>query len=188
MTKYIDPQMERKTLGGSKKFIFAPKKQDNSEIPTVTEKDVPKETAQLHDNIDNKSKQIPRPRVSKTISTTVFTGDGGNSKGTSSVFLESRQIAEEMRFKEANEPQHIEKSTNNPNKFEEDILYLFNGFDNMNGKVVLEEDGQLYYIEDGNKCAIIGREIEKVTAVNIDDNVHEIGDVFYCYSLHRNDI
>lgn len=161
--------MERKTLGGSKKMIFKPKTQDNSnlQIPITTEP------------IQKQKRKIIKKPIKTNNDITTFTA---NSK---TKFIGSH-INEDMteNFYEPNIEIENEIPENLIN-FNDDVIFLFSGI----------EDGKFFV--DGEKCFFENETLNEMVVRNVDEmnvvyfgneSVYEIGSVFGCYTVCKKEI
>jgi hypothetical protein len=170
--------MDRRTLGGSKKILFEPKWPQDDDVPIIDEVEEPQEKETREET--NKPKRGKRNYVESMSAL--------HSSKKSTVFVSGISEREKVYSAGAvDEDAKVDEPFLDDQVFGEDVLYLFSGMDIEGGKILVYENGTCE-IKVGEKTYNLRpRHVENNIAVEMGDDVCEIGMLSTRYIIQRED-
>ncbi|KAM0674863.1 hypothetical protein GVAV_001682 [Gurleya vavrai] len=159
----------KKTLGGSQKLSFAPKKPVESDFvaPSIPIKPIISKKKERDRKIESKQDVTTFAALKKEEAKSILMVEYDDTED----FILHDEMVQDF-FGDENLGFMNEK------------MVLISGYEN--GEFYVKNDGELFYEENGKFCIVNVNLIEELSVVNICENVNEIGKVKKCYNICRN--
>ncbi|KAF7683936.1 hypothetical protein TCON_0859 [Astathelohania contejeani] len=179
--------MQKRTLGGKKKYSFEPKIPLDNDLSDVEIIECDAQNLEHIETImehfpkaekpkDRQNKRKPRERQQSITTLSALDIEG---KVSDKAYISNQDIRKDVNFSDVNEPQLIKEAKRDTMLFEDDFIYMFqlpNGFER--GKMVVYDDKSCGLVIDDSKYIFRSRELNNQVVVKIDKEVEEVGNIY----------
>ncbi|KAM0678822.1 hypothetical protein BDAP_000607 [Binucleata daphniae] len=175
----------KKTLNGTQKLVFVPKK------PVKQELVPPKKETEKN----NATKSVGKKKINETTKKNKCITNAEIINSNQPDFASNFTIKNESRKNEHTE--YVEYDGNDEYINQEELMHdykneIMYGFANENiclingllgGEILCDRNGEIYYEENGNKYDFVCNETEEMKVVQIGEDACDFGAVRTCYTL-----
>lgn len=173
-----DP-MEKRTLGGSKKLVFAPKKPSKLPAPPDTQPLHPQPALKPVDSHKRYKPSTARPAL-------VPFSDQARPKTTDYIVYKDAD-AQALEFGDEADPLLLSPGEHKAVGFGEDVMFLFSG-QLHGGSIAVSADGRCFYRVGDKLHSLVPKELGEMCVASFDEDVREVGNVYNGFVVCRNDV